>query len=41
MEKIEGIEKQKDNIKNFKEVKDALKKTLQSGSIIGFERLIQ
>ena len=28
MEKIEGIEKQKDNIINFEEVKDALKKTL-------------
>lgn len=28
MEKIEGIEKQKDRIKNFEEVKEALKKTL-------------
>lgn len=28
MEKIEGIEKQKDSIKNFEEVKEALKKTL-------------
>lgn len=28
MEKIVGIEKQKDSIKNFEEVKEALKKTL-------------
>lgn len=28
MEKIESTEKQKDNIRNFEEVKDALKKTL-------------